>query len=77
MQDFEEITQYLMNTKKPIKMHFTPPYVVEYTKKWVVEIKKKNDPAQSAMAEDMLTMIVLAAGVMAPVQPKTQEQDGK
>ena len=52
-----------------IVMHFPPSIVVDYANKWAKSIKEDADtrPEQKAMAEDMATMISIAAKTMTPV----------
>ena len=52
-----------------IVMHFPPATVVDYANRWAKSIKEDADtrPEQKAMAEDMATMVAIAAKTMTPV----------
>lgn len=53
-------------------MNFPPTYVQDYVKKWAAEIKKdeKTVEAQKAMADDIVTLVTIAVGVMQPTPKK-------
>lgn len=57
---------------KVVQMNFPPTYVQDYVKKWAAEIKKdeKTVKAQKAMADDIVTLVTIAVGVMQPTPEK-------
>ena len=59
---------------KLVQMNFPPTYVQDYVKKWAEEIKKdeKMVAAQKAMADDIVTLVTIAVGVMQPTPEKTK-----
>lgn len=59
----------------PIKMNFTPAYVIEYARNLAAHANTdpKTEPAQRAMLADIVTMLEIAAGVMEPVPAEPGE----
>lgn len=57
---------------KLVQMNFPPTYVQDYVKRWAAEIKKdeKTVEAQKAMADDIVTLVTIAVGVMQPTPEK-------
>lgn len=58
-------------------MNFPPTYVQDYVKKWAAEIKKdeKTVEAQKAMADDIVTLVTIAVGVMQPTPEKPNKNN--
>ena len=55
-----------MAKQKTITLHTDPDFVVLYAKKWAAEIKKTRTPAESAMAQDIVTMVELGRTLLVP-----------
>lgn len=52
---------------KPIELHNTPQFYVEYMKGWVARKKKENsNPAELVVVQDICTLVELAASMMKP-----------
>ena len=52
---------------KPIELHNTPQFYVEYMKGWVARKKKENsNPAELVVVQDICTLVELAASFMKP-----------
>lgn len=62
---------------KLVQMNFPPTYVQNYVKKWAEEIKKdeKMVEAQKAMADDIVTLVEIAVGVMQPTPEKPNKNN--
>lgn len=62
---------------KLVQMNFPPTYVQDYVKKWAAEIKKdeKTVEAQKAMADDIVTLVTIAVGVMQPTPEKPNKNN--
>lgn len=62
---------------KVVQMNFPPTYVQDYVKKWAAEIKKdeKTVKAQKAMADDIVTLVTIAVGVMQPTPEKPNNKN--
>ena len=53
--------------EKPIELHNTPQFYVEYTKGWLARKKKEGaNPAELVIVQDICTLIGLAASMMKP-----------
>jgi len=55
-----------MAKQKTITLHTDPDFVVLYTKKWAVEIKKSHSKAEAAIAKDILTLVELGRTCLVP-----------
>lgn len=62
---------------KLVQMNFPPTYVQDYVKRWAAEIKKdeKTVEAQKAMADDIVTLVTIAVGVMQPTPEKPNKNN--
>lgn len=62
---------------KVVQMNFPPTYVQDYVKRWAAEMKKdeKTEAAQKAMADDIVTLVTIAVGVMQPTPEKPNKNN--
>lgn len=62
---------------KLVQMNFPPTYVQDYVKRWAAEIKKdeKTVEAQKAMADDIVTLVTIAVGIMQPTPEKPNKNN--
>ena len=53
--------------EKPIELHNTPQFYVEYMKGWVARKKKDGkNPAELVIVQDICTLVEVAASTMKP-----------
>lgn len=60
--------------EKTITLHTDPDLVVLYAKKWAASVKKKQTPAEAAIAEDMAILCELGRTCLVPAEPAEPEK---
>lgn len=55
---------------KPVELHNTPQFYLEYVKNWLAHEKKKEkaNPVELALVEDLAKLVEIAVGVLSPVE---------